>query len=245
MTRTSLSLINLTSRTLGSTLVSLKMAISISDARTMPCSFSHSRYLLTRGQKPTTINRALASISAFYVWATKEGLTGQNPATEVKPVKQEKSAPKSLERREQLALMRAVQRSKKVRDIILVALLLHTGIRVAEVCSLTVADVIIRERSGHIVVMGKGNKVRKVPLNATARAALAAWLEVRGNVEGPLFTSQKGGSLTPRAVEHLVSKYAREARLEDVTPHSLRHTFCKSLIDAGESIDRVAMLAGH
>ena len=203
------------------------------------------RYLLTRGQKPMTINRALASISTFYAWAIDEGLVNQNPASGVKPVKQEKLAPKSLDRREQLALMRAVQRSKKARDITLVTLFLHTGIRVSEACSLTIDDVVIRERSGWLTVLGKGSKVRNVPLNATVRAALTAWLEVRGEIRGPLLTSQKGGGLTPRAIEHLVSKYAGEAQLEGVTPHSLRHTFCKSLIDSGESIDRVAVLAGH
>ncbi|WP_192868153.1 site-specific integrase, partial [Calderihabitans maritimus] len=53
------------------------------------------------------------------------------------------------------------------------------------------------------------------------------------------------GSLSPRAIEYLLAKYAYDARLEGVTPHVLRHTFCKSLIDAGESLDRVAVLAGH
>lgn len=60
-----------------------------------------------------------------------------------------------------------------------------------------------------------------------------------------MFTSQKNGPLSPRAVEHLLTKYAYAARLEGITPHTLRHTFCKSLIDAGESLDRVAVLAGH
>lgn len=67
---------------------------------------------------------------------------------------------------------------------------------------------------------------------------------MRGTAPGYLFTSQRGQKLTRRGAEHLVARYAREAGLE-VTPHVLRHTFCKSLVDAGESLDRVAMLAGH
>jgi site-specific recombinase XerD len=141
--------------------------------------------------------------------------------------------------------MRSVLKSEKIRDIAIVTLLLHTGLRVAELCSLTVQDISLRDRSGHVTVYGKGNKQRQVPLNSSARKAMADWLERRGMAPGPLFLSQKGGSLSPRAVEYLVSKYAYNARLENVSPHTLRHTFCKSLIDAGVSIDRVKELAGH
>ncbi|NLY38599.1 MAG: tyrosine-type recombinase/integrase [Firmicutes bacterium] len=203
------------------------------------------RYLITRGQKPATINRALAALSVFFSWLTNQGLADQNPVIGIISVKQERTSPKALDRREQMALMKAVRSSGKVRDIALVTLLLHTGLRISELCALDVEDMVLRERSGWLTVMGKGLKVRTVPLNATVRNALEAWLKVRGRADGPLFTSQKKGGLTARAVEYLLAKYARLARLEGVTPHSLRHTFCKSLIDAGESIDRVAMLAGH
>jgi integrase/recombinase XerC len=51
--------------------------------------------------------------------------------------------------------------------------------------------------------------------------------------------------MTIRNIEYMIEKYAYNARLEDITPHVLRHTFCKALVDAGESLDRVAELAGH
>lgn len=118
--------------------------------------------------------------------------------------------------------------------------------RVFELCTLDVSDMILNERSGSVVVRyGKGGKRREIPLNATARRAMKAWLEVRGDGPGPLFTSRRGGGITPRGVEHLIAHYAYDARLENVTPHTLRHTFCKQLVDAGESLDRVAVLAGH
>lgn len=101
------------------------------------------------------------------------------------------------------------------------------------------------ERSGHVVVRsGKGGKRREVPLNSTARSVLADWIANKGDNE-PLFPSQKGGHLSVRGVEYLVEKYAYDARLENVTPHILRHTFCKSLVDAGESLDKVRIMAGH
>jgi integrase/recombinase XerC len=204
------------------------------------------RYMQNRGQKPATINRALACLSTFFTWAVERGHAAQNPAGGVKPVPEVKPAPKALGRREQLALMRAVQKGGRVRDIAIVTLLLHAGLRVSEVCALTLDDIVLGERSGKVIIrLGKGGKRREVPLNATARKAIKDWLGVRGEAPGPLFTSQKGGFLSARAVEYLLAKYAYNAHLEKVTPHVLRHTFCKSLIDAGESLDRVAVLAGH
>jgi len=123
---------------------------------------------------------------------------------------------------------------------------LSTPLRVSELCALDVSDIVLNERSGSVVVRyGKGGKRREIPLNATARRALKAWLKVRGSGPGSLFTSRRGGGITPRGVEYMVARYAYDARLEDVTPHTLRHTFCKQLVDAGESLDRVAILAGH
>lgn len=204
------------------------------------------RHLIDLGQKPATINRALTSLSVFFDWAVDKNIITENYAINIKKVRQGKVAPKSLSRKEQLALMRAVQTSGKSRDIAIVTLLLHTGLRVSELCALTPGDIVLRARSGTLTVrFGKGGKRREVPLNATARKALSGWLDKRGQIEGPLFTSQKGGGLQPRAVEHLINKYARQAGLENVSPHSLRHTFCKLLVDAGESLDRVAILAGH
>ncbi|MDI3535355.1 MAG: hypothetical protein PWQ82_1720 [Thermosediminibacterales bacterium] len=142
--------------------------------------------------------------------------------------------------------MRAVRKSRKERDIAIIILLMHTGLRVYELCALNIDDVMIRERSGYIVVRsGKGNKYREVPLNLTARRVLKAWIEVRGSDPGPLFPGRGGRHITARSIEYMISRYAYDARLENVTPHVLRHTFCKSLVDAGESLDRVAVLAGH
>lgn len=143
-------------------------------------------------------------------------------------------------------MIRAVRNSGKARDIAIVTLLLHTGIRVSELCALAFEDVMLKERSGYIIIRsGKGSKRRDVPLNSMSRSALKEWLEVRGDAPGALFNGKKSASLSPRAVEYLLEKYSSKAGLERVTPHMLRHTFCKSLIDAGESLDRVATLAGH
>ncbi len=74
---------------------------------------------------------------------------------------------------------------------------------------------------------------------------LREWLDERGDAPGSLLNGKNSDSLSPRAVEQLLAKYSAEVGLERATPHTLRHIFCKSLVDAGESLDRVVTLAGH
>lgn len=172
------------------------------------------RWLLDAGRKPSTVNRALGVLSQFFAWALKNSLASEDPASGLRRVPEAARPPRALGRREQLALLRAVQRRGKPRDIAFVTLLLHTGLRVSEACALAVDDVFIGERSGRVVVRrGKGDKLRKVPLNVTARRALLAWLAVQGTGPGFLFTSQRGERLTRRGAEHLTATPVRDASL--------------------------------
>jgi site-specific recombinase XerD len=201
-----------------------------------------------KGKKaPATVNRALASLKIFFGWLVKQGEIRSNPAEDVKLVASaSKPAPKWLDRNQQASLVRTVREHGTLRDEALIGLMLHAGLRVSEVCSLTREDIEISERKGHVIVRhGKGNKYREAPLNKTIRKILLAWLEM--NPSGPLFPNKKKGKtqITVRGVFDLVAEYAYLAKLEAVTPHTLRHTFCKNLIDAGVPIDQVAMMAGH
>ncbi len=202
------------------------------------------RHLLNKNRKPATVNLHLDALSSFFAWAVSAGLAPVDPTEGVRRVPGQKSSPRWLARRELGALVRAVQKHGAPRDRALVALLLHAGLRVSEAVSLKVQDAVIRERSGHVAVRrGKGEKYREVPLNATARKMIQEWLD--GHPGGEyLFPGRNGGPMTPRAVQKRLKELARLAGVE-VTPHKLRHTFCKMLVDAGESLDQVAMLAGH
>ncbi len=203
--------------------------------------------LAVKGHKPATVNRKLASLSAFCHWAREEGLIPANPVEGIGQVEEVKPAPRWLDKRGQYALLRAVQERGRARDVALVTLMLHTGLRVSEVAQLKVEDVRILPRKGAVTVRGgKGNVFRTVPLNLDARKALQAYLEERPQVDGDhLFMGQRGEPLKPSGIYYLVKRYAYEARLEEVTPHTLRHTFGKNLVDAGVPLDRVAQLLGH
>jgi len=203
----------------------------------------YKRHLQNKNRKPATVNNALDAIGSFFSWAKKAGLIQADPTEGVKQLPEQKQPQKWLSRKELGALVRAVQKPGSKKEQALVILLLHTRLRVSEAVSLTVQNVVIRERSGHVVVrQGKDGKYREVPLNATARRVLGEYL---ATIPGEwLFPGRNGGHLTARAAEKALEKHGRLAGVE-ATPHRLRHTFCKMLVDAGEALDRVAVLAGH
>jgi len=139
-----------------------------------------------------------------------------------------------------------VRRGGSLRDLAVIQTLLGTGLRISELAALKVEDLEIGERSGWVQVrQGKGGKSRRVPLNNQVRQALSAYLAERGQDKSDrLFLGQRG-PMSEWGVHELVKKYAYQARLEDVTAHTLRHTFAKNLVDAGVPLDQVATLLGH
>jgi integrase/recombinase XerC len=205
-------------------------------------------YLLTvKKHKPATVNRKLASLSALCEWARGEELILANPTDDISLVEEVRPAPKWMDKNQQYALLRAVQERGKKRDVALITLMINTGLRVSEVSQLRVDDLQITPRKGTVTVRGgKGEKFRKVPLNVDARRAIQDYLDERPAEDGErLFRGQRGRPLQPSGIYYLIKRYAYDARLDDVTPHTLRHTFGKNLVDAGVSLDRVAQLLGH
>lgn len=219
--------------------------ITATDIRT------YKSYLQTvAGCAPATINRRLAALRKFLHWAMAAKQVSENPAIAVKGVKSPQRGPRSLEKRLADRLVRAVEKDAATgagkRNLAIVVTLLNTGLRVGELCALRLTDLRISERKGTVTVRsGKGSKHRTVPLNIDARQALERYLEVRpATGDDHVFLGQRG-PLTPQAVELVIEKYARLAGLDEVTPHTLRHTFAKRLLDAGANLVTVASLLGH
>lgn len=201
------------------------------------------RYLLNKKQKPATINRALSALSSHFA---RNGRDKDNPCRTIRSVPQTVLSPRSLNRRDQQRFIASIKKYGNQRDYAIAALILHTGLRVSELCSLEVGDITIRPRSGNVDIHSKhskGSKYRKIPLNATIRRVLSDYLSSH-SPDLFLFFSAYKNKLTPRNVQKAFSKYSRLSGVS-VSPHILRHTFCKNLIDAGESIEKVALLAGH
>lgn len=204
--------------------------------------------MVSRQLAPATINQRLAALRAYAACYQIE--LGQ-----VRGLLEQPAAPRWLDKSQQAKLMREIERSinlartpaanlQAVRDKAIVMLLVGGGLRISELCELELVDLEIGERAGRVTVRhGKGSKQRIIPLNADVRAALRAWIAIRP-AGHKVFNNQQLGPLCEGGVRGLLAEYARRAGVE-ATPHRLRHSFAKNLIDAGVSIDHVKMLLGH
>lgn len=196
--------------------------------------------------KPATINRALISIRRYLDWAVDTELIHRNPAKPVKPVPRMEQSAHHLTDKEEGALLKAIDAVDNLRDRALIILMLHAGLRVGEVRTLTCDQVELGKNTGGIQVIGKRNKHRYVPLNATARATLKEYRATLPENTNYLFTSEKTGeAIGERMVQLIVKKYAQMANIEALSPHDLRHRFGYRLAESNTPIHRIAQLMGH
>ena len=206
-------------------------------------------FTLAQNLKSASINRRLTSIRKFFDWAVATKLIPANPLEAIHKLlvkdQNQQTAPKWLDRNQQLALLREVRKGKNLRDYAIFQTFLGTGLRISELAVLTLDDVEINERSGWVRVRsGKGTKSREIPLDLKTRQAIEEYKGVRPtSASNRLFLGQRGPT-NPEGINYLVAEYARRAGL-DCTPHTLRHSYAKTLVDAGIPLDQVATLMGH
>ena len=190
-----------------------------------------------------TVNRLLTVVKVFNQWLAETKQIPTYQFNQVKLIPTAKQAqPKWLNRTEQSAFMRAVLNADNMRDELIIRLMLQAGLRVAEVASLTKECFSVSERKGDVRLFGKGGKFRTVPLCNDIRRPLLVWFE---NVKKILWPTKHGTAISSRAIRQMVEKYAYNAKLQNVSPHTLRHTFCKELVKKGVFLEVVAELAGH
>ena len=197
------------------------------------------------GLKPSTVNRTIMSLKRYFAWTRKTLLIQVDPASPIKFVPKEAVPPRHLSNEEEEALVAAVNAAGTLRDQAIIILLLHTGLRAQELCSLTRQQIYLSKRNGTLRIMGKRKKVREVPLNTTARSALKQYLETLPQECQYLFPSEKTHrALTGRALGHLVTKYATQAHVTDLSPHDLRHRFGYRMAEV-VPLHRLAQIMGH
>jgi site-specific recombinase XerD len=199
---------------------------------------------------PATINRRLAALRRFFSWAKEQQLIEAQPTACIRNVESTAHGPKSLDRKQWNRLQRCVERAsgtQGIRDRCIILLLYHTGLRAGVLAAVRLDDLTLSDRSGQVLVRrGKGNKARRVPLNAEACTAIRDYLHVRPISEvQQLLVGQRGEPLSAHAIYDTVVKYGRSAGLEEVTPHTHRHTFARTLVAAGTPLSDVADLLGH
>jgi integrase len=128
-----------------------------------------------------------------------------------------------------------------------VTLLADAGLREGECVHLRVSDLLLGDRKGRVIVCdAKGNKDRSVPLDKESVDLLKGWLAIRpsGGCDA-LFVGKRGDRLQERGIQKLVAGIARDAQIEHVTPHQLRHTAAYRWMKAGAQLNEVAELLGH
>ena len=219
-------------------------------------------YCDAQGLARATRARRLSAIRQLYRFAFEEGWRSDNPAIQIKGPGREKSLPKTLSVPEVDRLLEAARQhgrtaSDRLRNTCLMELLYATGMRVTELVSLPTAAA--RGDPRMLLIRGKGDKERMVPLSPPSRAALAAWLVERdraedvARIEGRpasryLFASRGvAGHLTRHRFYMLIKELAVAGGVspENVTPHTLRHAFATHLLANGADLRSIQTLLGH
>ncbi|HEX4620347.1 MAG TPA: tyrosine recombinase XerC [Myxococcaceae bacterium] len=213
--------------------------------------------VLAADRADTTRARKLASIRAFFKAMRRSQRMVGDPAAEMRSPKVARRLPKPLPEGELHDLLAAPDARTVFgqRDRAMLELLYGAGIRVSELCGLSLDDV---DREARIVkVLGKGNKERLCPFNRSTLSALDAYLARRGELglsraesRGPrseaLFLNHRGGRLTARSVARHLDRYVLQAGLaRRVSPHALRHSFATHLLNHGLDIRSIQELLGH
>ncbi|MEM8775904.1 MAG: site-specific tyrosine recombinase XerD [Pseudomonadota bacterium] len=223
------------------------------------------RYLVhcdAQGLAKSTRARRLSAIKQLYRFAFEERLRGDNPAIRIKGPGRDQRLPKTLSVEDVDRLLDGARQSgrnpkDRARNACLMELLYATGMRVSELVSLPVAT--MRGTPEMILVRGKGNKERMVPLSPSAQDALHDWLEIRDSAEEKtrkdgvpaspfLFPSSgKAGHMTRHRFYMLIKEIAVFAGVspKNVTPHTLRHAFATHLLSNGADLRVIQTLLGH
>ena len=184
------------------------------------------------GRAPSSINHAIAAARSFFNFLVDNRLLDSSPAMSLRSIRVGPTlAPKHLtvEEVDRLLAQPQVETPTGVRDLALLAFLYNTGLRVGELCALNRADVqLLADGWGHVQLVGKGRRLRWVPINSHARRTLEDYLACREDDEPALFLNRSGKRFSVRGVALLVNRYLRRIGITDRSgPHLLRHTFMR------------------
>lgn len=202
--------------------------------------------------------RSLVAVRSLHAFAVQDGWVGEDVAKAVSPPKLARSLPKALDIATVQALLDTPDRATAVglRDAALLELLYGTGARISEILELDVDDLsgVLADSQAGLRLFGKGRKERLVPVGSYARQAVSAWL-VRGRPElaaksmrpsPALILNQRGQRLSRQSAWAVLQHAATMAGItQEVSPHTLRHSFATHLLDGGADIRVVQELLGH
>jgi len=221
------------------------------DHRTLRRYFS---FLQTRGFSKASISRKAASVHAYVRFLRHRGVLTRDVAARLQTARGTKKLPRVPRRDDATALLDDATESAAVdddpraqRDLAVLELLYGAGLRVSECCGLDVDSVDLRKAT--VTVLGKGSKVRRLPLGEPALDAVSTYLrQARPHLmqaaTPALFVNARGHRITPRDVRRVLVRHPL-ADGRTLHPHSLRHAFATHLLEGGADLRSVQELLGH
>jgi integrase/recombinase XerD len=211
-------------------------------------------HLKEREYAASTIARKTAALKSFSGHLVERGVTRVDTAENLSAPRVEKYTPRSISPAEidqllsQAARAAAENRPEGLRDQAMLETLYSTGMRVSELVALNVGEVDLDRRVARCT--GKGGRQRVVPLRTSAINALRGYLELgRPKIapadESALFVNHRGSRLTRQGFWLILKAYARQAGIQDITPHTLRHSFATHALRHGYELRDVQQMLGH
>lgn len=201
-----------------------------------------SEYQSLHNVSKTTIDNMRRIISSFFTWLENEDYIIKSPARRIHKVKLPKLVKETFSE-ENVELMR--QNCKNIRDLAIIDTLFSTGIRVGELVRLNISDIDFSNKE--CLVLGKGNKQRKVYFDAKTKIHLQQYLKSRQDDNNALFVSllEPHERLKISGVEITLRKIGKRLNISHVHPHKFRRTLATKAIDKGMPIEQVQHLLGH
>lgn len=199
-----------------------------------------------------TLQRKTACLRSFYRHLRRENLIDHDPTADLRAPRKQQRLPKVLSRDQVAALLGAPHGTTPaaLRDRSLLELMYACGLRASEAIELHVGDVDLQ--AGVLRARGKGSKERMVPVGREAITAVAIYLRrgrpmlVGAREERHLFVNQRGGGLTRQGLYKIVQRHAASVGLQDdMSPHTLRHTFATHLLAGGCDLRSLQEMLGH
>lgn len=195
-----------------------------------------------------TVHKRMASLKSFWNFLMEKNLVEQNPLGEVQ-LKQTASPPQShswlsKEEEERLLTQIGLEKNdwKRIRNRCMVLLMLDAGCTVSELVQTDWEQILWKK---HEILIKNEMFARRVPVTGRLDQALSDWYQQTGQKKGPVICSQWGKRMTRQGVHYLVKKYMNDTGMKQYSAHTLRHTFCRRLIEEKIDLKTVYCLAGH
>jgi len=202
-----------------------------------------------KGLGGRSCQRMLSSLRSFFSYLLRHKMISNNPAQGLRAPKSPRKLPQLLDVDQVNGLLTmGTTGVLALRDCAIMELIYSSGLRLAETVALDIAGIDSDDRT--VTVLGKGNKMRVVPVGTQALDAVQGWLKRRGELaaegEKALFVSTRGSRLTHRAVQARIKKWSIQQGVSiDVHPHMLRHSFASHMLESSHDLRAVQELLGH